>query len=95
MIDEEDYDLYEQMTDDVRKLLTRCRENRITLNPKKFRFIERQVKFAGYLVSEEEIEAEAVLMAFATFSVEFKFYVRKTVKCRQKPFSPEVHALTG
>ena len=40
----------EQHVDDVRELLKRCKEARITLNRKKMPLGQSEVKFAGYLV---------------------------------------------
>ena len=42
----------------VRAFLQRCREKGITLNPKKFHFLQQSVKFAGYLVTSEGIKAD-------------------------------------
>jgi len=42
----------------VRTVLDRCRQHGISLNPKKFQFGLNRVKFAGYIVSEQSIEAD-------------------------------------
>ncbi len=43
---------------DVKAFLTRCREAGITLNPAKFKLGQAEVKFAGYLVSNQGIKAD-------------------------------------
>ena len=43
---------------DVRAILTRCRENNITLNPEKFKFAANKVEFAGYVDGQDGIEAD-------------------------------------
>ncbi len=43
---------------DVRRFLLRCREEGITLNPKKVKLAEQSVKFAGYIVSDKGIQAD-------------------------------------
>ena len=42
----------------VETVLERCRQHGITLNPKKFVFAQKQVKFAGYIISQDGIEAD-------------------------------------
>jgi len=53
----QDVELAEHV-DRVRSVLDRCRRHRITLNPSKFQFAQNRVKFAGYVVSEDSIEAD-------------------------------------
>ncbi|MCG8434853.1 MAG: reverse transcriptase family protein, partial [Gammaproteobacteria bacterium] len=42
----------------IREILERCREHRITLNGKKFRFAEDSVDFVGFVVSSDGIRAD-------------------------------------
>ena len=49
---------YDEHISNVRKFLTKCRENGITLNKDKFKFAESEVKFVGYVVSGEGIGAD-------------------------------------
>ena len=48
----------ESHLNDVKKLLQRCQQHGITLNPKKFNLAKDKVKFAGYIVSDKGIEAD-------------------------------------
>ena len=58
----DDIILYDDNLDEhlrnVRAFLQRCRDNQITLNPKKTKFAQEEVKFAGYVVSSEGIGAD-------------------------------------
>ena len=49
---------YDEHYHHVRELLQRCRDKGITLNPNKFNFAEENVKFVGYSVTSEGIEAD-------------------------------------
>ncbi len=61
-------DNLEQHLEDVKKFLIRCREAGITLNPKKFKLAQHEVKFAGYMVTSEGIKAdEGKLKAIKNF----------------------------
>jgi len=53
----EDADLEEHFNR-VCDVLERCRLHRITLNPAKFVFAQGKVKFAGYVISREGLEAD-------------------------------------
>ncbi len=48
----------ESHTKNVREFLERCRQAGITLNPKKAKFAQESVKFAGYVVSRDGISAD-------------------------------------
>ena len=42
----------------VKKFLQRCRENQITLNPRKCKVAQESVQFAGYIINSEGISAD-------------------------------------
>nr|XP_040583544.1 uncharacterized protein LOC121132217 [Lepeophtheirus salmonis] len=42
----------------VRKILRRYRENKITLNPSKFVFVQPKLKYCGYIFSKKSIEVD-------------------------------------
>ena len=52
-----DGDLTEHIAS-VRRFLTRCREQGITLNPEKFQLAKPSVKFAGYQIGREGIKVD-------------------------------------
>ena len=60
---------YEEHIRDVRAFLNRCAEHGITLNPKKFKFAQPSVKFAGYVLSAKGTEADpSKVKAIAEFA---------------------------
>ena len=60
---------YEEHVRDVRAFLNRCAEHDITLNPKKFKFAQSSVKFAGFILSQEGIRADpSKVKAIAEFA---------------------------
>lgn len=48
----------ETHTENVRKFLQRCRDKKITLNPKKFKFGQKEVDFVGYKVGTSGVTAD-------------------------------------
>ena len=48
----------QELLDSVVKVLERCRENKITLNPKKFKFGEEEVDYVGYKIGKTGIRAD-------------------------------------
>ena len=48
----------QELLDSTVKVLDRCRENKITLNPKKFQFGEEEIDYVGYKVSSSGIKAD-------------------------------------
>jgi len=59
---------WQQHVTGVQKLLSKCREHQITLNPDKFRFGAQEVKWAGYIISTNGVAADpAKLEAITKF----------------------------
>ena len=42
----------------IKRLLQRCREHKITLNPEKFEFAKKRVPYVGYIIGRDGIEAD-------------------------------------
>ena len=51
-------DNFDQHVDRVRALLLRCREHGITLNPDKFKFAEKEVKFVGFIINAHGVSTD-------------------------------------
>ena len=63
-------DNFDQHVDRVRALLLRCREHGITLNPDKFKFAEKEVKFAGFTINAQGVSTDPdKLKASAEFPI--------------------------
>ena len=63
-------DNFDQHVDRVRALLLRCREHGITLNPDKFKFAEKEVKFVGFTINAQGVSTDPdKLKAIAEFPI--------------------------
>ena len=63
-------DNFDQHVDRVRALLLRCREHGITLNPDKFKFAEKEVKFVGFTINAQGVSTDPdKLKAIAEFLI--------------------------
>ncbi len=58
----------QEVLDSVKAVLERCREHKITLNRKKFKFCQEEINYVGYKVSGDGVRAdEGKLAAIADF----------------------------
>ena len=63
-------DNFDQCVDRVRALLLRCKEHGITLNPDKFKFAEKEVKFVGFTINAQGVSTDPdKLKAIAEFPI--------------------------
>ena len=63
-------DKFDHHVDRVRALLLRCREHGITLDPDKFKFAEKEVKFVGFTINAQVVSMDPdKLKAIAEFPI--------------------------